>query len=86
MITPIENMPYKANLDNIGYGIPKKFNIAKIHSSGWYVSDCIFINIRGESCPGQEYPIPVHNSNLSELTYSEIGELLRYGNFNICWN
>ncbi|MEB3190438.1 MAG: hypothetical protein VKL42_08865 [Snowella sp.] len=86
MTTSIQNMPYKVNLDNVPYDIPKEFNIAIIDNSGLYVSDCILVNNRGDRCLGWEYPIPITNSNLTELTYPEIGELTRYGNFNLCWN
>ena len=81
----VQGMPYAVILENIGYyQVPSEFKYAIVTSSGFYVSDCIFINIRGEQCPRLEYPVPVNNENLSELNYYQLKEILSNGNLNFC--
>ncbi|MFM8294870.1 MAG: hypothetical protein ACKN9E_10020 [Microcystaceae cyanobacterium] len=72
-----DNMPYAVNLDNIGYfPVSPEFQYAIVQYSGDFISDCILVNILGERCPGFEYPIPINNNNLSELSYASIVNIL----------
>ena len=53
----------------------RKFKYAIVTSVGDYVSDCIIVNLQGDRKPGIEQPVPIHNSQMTEISYQEINSI-----------
>ena len=52
-----------------------EFKYAIVITVGSHISDCLIINLKGESKLGLEFSVPINNSQLEELSYRELNSI-----------